>query len=147
MSYKPFFVMLVLSFFTMYAVMFLNVDEVGHIYLSLTRFYMSLLMVCPMAIIMLIMKHKMYSNKKLNGVIVTVASLVFILSLVSLRTQAFVEDRNYMKAMIPHHSSAILTSKHAHISDPELKQLSEEIISSQEKEIAQMKAILERLGK
>lgn len=147
MSYKPFFVVLVLSFFTMYSVMFLNVDEASHIYLSLTRFYMSLLMVCPMAIIMLIMMRKMYSNKKLNGAIITVVSLVFIFSLVSLRTQAFVEDRNYIKAMIPHHSSAILTSKHAHISDPELRQLSEEIISSQEKEIAQMKAILERLQK
>ena len=147
MSYKPFFVILVLSFFTMYSVMFLNVDEASHIYLSLTRFYMSLLMVCPMAIIMLIMMRKMYSNKKLNGAIITVVSLVFIFSLVPLRTQAFVEDRNYIKAMIPHHSSAILTSKHVHISDPELRQLSEEIISSQEKEIAQMKAILERLQK
>lgn len=52
-----------------------------------------------------------------------------------------------MKAMIPHHSSAILVSKHANLQDPEVKKLSEGIINYQEKEIAEMKAILERLDK
>ncbi|UAY52860.1 DUF305 domain-containing protein [Ferruginibacter albus] len=51
-----------------------------------------------------------------------------------------------MEAMIPHHSSAIMTSKNANIKDPEVKKLSEQIIQSQEKEIEQMKSMLARLN-
>lgn len=50
-----------------------------------------------------------------------------------------------MKAMIPHHSIAILTSKRADIQDPEVKKLADDIIKAQEKEIAEMKAMIKRL--
>lgn len=128
----------------MYAVMFLNVDSSEHIYLSLTRFYMALLMVSPMAIVMLVIMKKMYPNKKLNATIITTGILVFSLSVYGLRTQQFVSDEQYMKAMIPHHSSAILTSKNANLKDPEVIKLAQGIIESQEREIAQMKSILAR---
>ena len=144
-SYGKFFVMLLVSFCIMYAVMFLNVDDAGHIYLSLTRTYMSLLMVSPMAILMMVMMGKMYPDKKRNGWIITASIAVFVLSLILLRTQTPVGGMQYMRAMIPHHSSAIMTSRHADIRDPELKQLSESIIASQEKEIAEMKTIMERM--
>ncbi len=113
--------MLAISFIIMYTVMFLNVDEANHIYLSLTRTYMSLLMVSPMALIMLLMMGKMYPDKKLNGIIVVASIVVFVTSLSLLRTQIPVSDVQYMKAMIPHHSSAIMTSKNANIKDPEVK--------------------------
>lgn len=143
--YKKFLGMLVISFFIMYGVMFLNVHKLDHIYLSTTRAYMSLLMVSPMAIFMLLMMGHMYQNKKLNGIIMLSGVAVFAIALVLLRTQTPVQDEQYMKAMIPHHSSAILVSQKATLKDPELKELSKQIIESQEKEIAQMKKILERI--
>ena len=147
MRYRKFSIMMILSFVIMYAVMFLNVADTGHIYLSTTRFYMTILMVAPMALVMLLMMGKMYPNKKVNIAIMGTAAIVFIVTLFLLRTQTPVGDREYMKAMIPHHSSAILTSKHADIRDPEVKKLSEQIIKAQEEEIAQMKAILKRMDK
>ncbi len=129
----------------MYAVMFLNVDDSSHIYLSLTRFYMTLLMVSPMAVLMLLLMPMMYTEKKKNNIILMSSTLVFVAALVGLRNQVFVSDSQYMKAMIPHHSSAIMVSRKSNLQDPELKKLSKGIIESQKKEIAEMKAILERI--
>lgn len=145
--YKKFLFMLAISFIIMYGIMFLNVDEANHIYLSTTRLYMSTLMVSTMAIMMLLMMGKMYQNRILNRVIFGSSILVFIVVLTFLRLQIFVGDSQYMKAMIPHHSSAIMTSKHANIKDPEVKKLSEQIIKSQEEEIALMKAKLKELDR
>ncbi|MGY4539845.1 uncharacterized protein (DUF305 family) [Mucilaginibacter sp. UYNi724] len=146
-NYKIFVWMLVLSFIIMYGVMFLNVDQADHIYLSMTRLYMTLMMVAAMALLMLAMMRMMYKNRKLN-IIITLSSIaVFILCLVGVRTQTFVGDVQYMKGMIPHHSIAIMTSKNANIKDPEVRKLADGIIAAQEKEIAQMKKILIRLDK
>lgn len=131
----------------MYAVMFLNVDKLDHIYLSTTRLYMTLLMVAPMAVVMLIMMRQMYENKSLNLVIIIASIMVFAGALFFLRNQTFIADVQYMKAMIPHHSSAIMVSQQATLKDPELRKLAEGIIKSQEKEIAEMKAMLERIDK
>ena len=109
-NYKRFGLMLSISFVIMYAVMFLNVASEDHIYLSLSRLYMTLLMVSPMAIVMLFLMKMMYPDKKKNLIIYISSVVIFILSLTSLRTQTAVGDVQYMKAMIPHHSSAILTS-------------------------------------
>lgn len=137
--------MLLISFIVMYTVMFLNVEQTDHVYLSTNRFYMALLMVAPMAVVMLALMGKMYPNQKLNIGIITGSTLTFIIVLVLLRQQAFIGDKAYLKAMIPHHSSAILNSKQANIKDPEVKKLAEQIIQSQEEEIAEMKGILERM--
>jgi len=144
-SYRKLAVMLVVSFCLMYGVMFLNVDRADDIYLSLTRFYMSLLMVSPMAILMLLMMPAMYPSRMVNNLIIVCGMVVFLLSLLCLRTQFPVSDRQYMKAMIPHHSSAILTSKNARIKDPRVRKLADSIIRSQRREIAEMKAILESM--
>lgn len=146
-AYKTFALMLAASFVIMYGVMFLNVDSANHIYLSITRLYMTLLMVSPMAMLMLAFMANMYKNKKLNALIITLSISVFVASLAFLRTQTFVSDVQYMKAMIPHHSSAILTSQNAGIKDPEVRKLADDIIKAQEKEIAQMKAMLNQLEK
>lgn len=145
--YQKFLLILAISFILMYGIMFLNVEETNHIYLSVTRTYMSVLMVSAMAIIMLPMMGNMYPNRKLNKIILVSAIVVFIAVFTCLRQQAFVGDIQYMKGMIPHHSSAIMTSKNADIKDPEVKKLSEQIIKSQEEEIAQMKAILKEMEK
>jgi uncharacterized protein (DUF305 family) len=147
MNYGKFWVMMLISFLIMYIVMFLNMDKVSHYHTSLTRIYMALLMVAPMAVVMMLMMGKMYPNKKMNTAIILGSVVLFILILTGLRTQTPIDDVQYMKAMIPHHSSAIMVSKHATITDPEVKKLSEEIIQSQEKEIAEMEAMIKRLEK
>ncbi len=139
--------MLLVSFIMMYAIMFLNVFKIDHVFLSYTRTYMTLLMVAPMAISMLLFKWKMYGNKRLNISILTIATLVFLSSLYGLRKQSMINDIQWMKAMIPHHSSAILTSTHAEFKDPEVQKLANEIIKAQEREIAEMKAMITRLKK
>lgn len=146
-NYSKLLLMLTMSFLVMYTVMFLNTDKFDHIYLSTTRTYMSLLMVTPMALLMLVMMPKMFENKKLNTLIIVSSIMVFGLSLVFLRNQTFISDEQYMKAMIPHHSSAILTSEEAALRDPEVRRLADQIIKSQEREIREMKALLERMKK
>ena len=141
-NYKKLLITLSISFAIMYSVMFLNVASVDHVYFSLTRVYMALLMISPMALLMLLSMKNMYKNKKLNKIFVVVSICVFVLSLFFLRNQTFISDEQYMKAMIPHHSSAILTSENANIEDPGVKNLSEEIIVAQEQEIDLMKNIL-----
>jgi len=106
---------------------------------------MSLLMVAPMGILMIMTMRKMYPNKKFNIGIISVATITFIVALIFLRNQTFISDIQYMKAMIPHHSSAIMTSENEQFTDPELKELSKNIIQAQKKEIAQMKKIIERI--
>ncbi|WP_020601498.1 DUF305 domain-containing protein [Spirosoma spitsbergense] len=146
-NYRKFFLMLVVSFVIMYTVMFLNVFMIDHVYLSLTRLYMTLLMVSPMALMMLLFMSGMYKNKQMNLSIGIGSVVVFILTLTLLRTQTFVGDEQYMQAMIPHHSSAILTSTNADLKDPEVKKLAEGIIDAQKREIAEMKQILARMKK
>ena len=137
---------LLISFIVMYGVMFLNVDEADHIYLSLNRLYMAILMVSPMAIIMMLTMPVMYHNKTVNGIVIGASSVVFMLTLICLRTQAFISDAQYMKGMIPHHSSAIMTSKNAAINQPEVRMLADSIIQSQEEEIARMKQMLNEVN-
>ncbi len=145
-QYVKFIAMMAMSFIIMYAVMFLNVFEIDHIYLSKTRSYMTLLMVSPMAISMLLFMWNMYPNKKTNYSIVALSAVTFCLSLYGLRQQKTIGDISWMRAMIPHHSSAILTSTYADIEHPEVKRLANEIIEAQKKEIAEMKAMIERLS-
>lgn len=144
-NYKKFGLMMAVSFVVMYAVMFMNVDQFDHIMLSTTRTYMTFLMVAPMAISMLLFMWGMYENKKLNYAILALSALVFIWCLYGLRNQVPIKDVAYMKAMIPHHSSAIMVSEQATFEDPETEKLAKEIIEAQKREIAQMKKILYRL--
>lgn len=145
MNYGKLVLIMIVSFIMMYGVMFLNVERFDHIYLSLTRTYMALLMALPMGIVMLVILGKMFPDKKRNRVIIVACLVVFGIVLIFLKTQTPVRDIQYMKAMIPQHSSAIMTSKNASISDPEVRELSLLIIKSQEEEITRMKNILERM--
>ncbi|WP_394772407.1 DUF305 domain-containing protein [Mucilaginibacter sp.] len=144
-SYRTFLLTMIVSFILMYGIMFLNVDQADHIYLSMTRFYMTLMMVAAMAILMLSTMRMMYKNQKLNLTITCMSIAVFTLSLIGVRTQTFVGDVQYMKGMIPHHSIALMTSKNAHIKDPEVRKLADGIIATQENEIAEMKRIMARM--
>ncbi len=145
MPYKKLTWMMLISFVIMYIVMFLNMDSINHYHTSATRIYMAILMVAPMAVVMILMMGKMYPNKKANLVIISSSIVIFIATLIALRTQTPIGDQQYMKAMIPHHSSAILVSKQAKLKDPEVKKLAVKIIQSQVKEIEEMKGLIKRL--
>lgn len=147
MNYKKFALMLLCSFIIMYFVMFLNMNNIQDYYTSLTRIYMTTLMVSPMAVPMLIMMPKMYDNKKINKIIIFLSVIFFTGSLTAVRKQTAVNDAQYLKAMIPHHSSAIMTSRSANIKDPEVRKLADIIIASQQREIDEMNSILERLSR
>jgi uncharacterized protein (DUF305 family) len=127
----------------MFGMMYLNVYSIDHLFFSRTRVFMALMMGAVMAIIMLLFMWKMYENKTLNKIILGVSVLVFAGSLFMVRSQTTVSDVAWMKAMIPHHSIAILTSKRANLKDPEVKKLANDIIEAQEKEIEQMKKLIE----
>lgn len=143
--YLKFAVIMVVSFIIMYLVMFLNVAEFDHILNSLTRVYMTTLMIAAMATSMLLFMWKMYPNKKVNYSIITFAAITFFGTLYLLRTQTPINDVQYMKAMIPHHSSAIMTSTNVNFKDPEVKKLADDIIKAQEREIKMMKEMIHRL--
>ncbi|MCB7480336.1 DUF305 domain-containing protein [Christiangramia sediminis] len=145
-NYGRFFSMLGLSFVAMYITMYLNTYEFDHVYFSLTRFYMTCLGIAAMAVIMLSLMLNMYKNKKKNIAIYVGSLVLFVSALGLVRAQRpIIGDVLYMKAMIPHHSIAVLTSKRADLKDPETKKLAKEIIEAQKREIAQMKKIIYRL--
>ena len=144
-NYLKFALMMVVSFIIMYAVMFANVAEFDHVMLSTMRTYMTILMIAPMAISMILFMWGMYKNKTLNGIIIGAAIVIFGVTYYMMRNQTGISDVQYMKGMIPHHSSAILTSEKSDLKDPETKKLAEEIIKAQEEEIAKMKQLINRL--
>lgn len=145
-QYTKFIGMLAASFVAMYITMYLNTYAIDHVYFSLTRFYMTCLGISTMAIIMFVAMRNMYKNKKKNKAIIVGSIALFISALMLVRTQApIVGDVLWMKAMIPHHSIAILTSERAAIQDPEVKKLANDIIEAQKKEIEEMKAMITRL--
>lgn len=146
-NYTKFLLMLGASFVAMYITMYLNTYTADHVYFSLTRFYMACLGIATMAVIMLLFMLKMYKNKAKNLGIVVGAVVLFMTALILVRSQKPIGDVLWMKAMIPHHSIAILTSGRADIKDPEVKKLANDIIEAQKKEIEQMKAMINRLEK
>ena len=142
-SYFRFGLMILTSTVVMYFLMFFNIFELSHFMFSETRVYMSIMMGSVMAIIMLLFMWKMYQKKKLNYIILGVSILTFGTSLWLVRSQATIDDSSWMKAMIPHHSIAILTSERADVSDPRVQELRDTIIKTQKEEIAEMKKLIE----
>ena len=144
--YTKFILMLAASFVAMYITMYLNTYSTDHVYFSLTRFYMTCLGISTMALIMWFFMRNMYQNKTKNIAIIVGSLLLFVGAFGLVRAQKpIVGDVLWMKAMIPHHSIAILTSSRADIQDPEVKALADDIIKAQEKEIEQMKRLIKKL--
>ncbi|MDT2635412.1 DUF305 domain-containing protein [Enterococcus dongliensis] len=142
-KYGKFLGMISVSTVLMFGMMYLNVYKIDHIFFSQTRFFMALMMGAIMAITMLSFMWKMYDNKRVNITILFVSIFLFFGSLFMVRSQTAVNDADWMKAMIPHHSIAILTSKRANLTNPEVKELAKRIIDTQEKEIKEMKKMLD----
>lgn len=145
-TYLRFVAMIGTSTAVMFGLTYLNSYQADHVTFSETRLYMALLMGAAMAMIMLTFMLHAHTSRRANLAIYLVSAVVFAGSLWLVRSQATVEDVAYMKAMIPHHSIAILTSERAQIDDPRVRDLADRIIEAQVAEIAEMKALIAELG-
>jgi uncharacterized protein (DUF305 family) len=143
---KPYIELLIslaLSYAAMYMIMYSMADRWEHVYFNLSNVYMTGLMAGSMVPIMLLTMPGMFKIKKLNVALWTVTVTLLALCWFGLRAEAGVGDRQFLRAMIPHHSAAIQMVRESSLTDPRVKNLAEEIISSQEREIAEMKALLQ----
>ena len=140
--YVRFGAMIATSTVVMFGLMYLNTYAFAHVTFSETRTYMALVMGATMAVIMLAFMTHMLKDWRINTGIFAGSVIVFSLSLWLVRSQTTVEDISYMKAMIPHHSIAIMTSERAELSDPRVRKLADEIIAAQRREIAEMKTLI-----
>jgi uncharacterized protein (DUF305 family) len=145
MHYGRLMLMAVLSFVSMYVLMYAMVDRFANVYANLNQFYMAGLMAAPMVIIELAVMGAMYSDRRENVVIMAVSLVALVMFWVCIREQTAITDKRFLRSMIPHHAGAILMCEEAPIRDPEIQQLCAAIISGQRSEIDQMKTKLAEL--
>lgn len=137
-GYVRFLTMIIAAMVAMYALTYVNSTQLAHVRWSETRFYMTLLMGGSMALIMLGFMLGRYRNRRLNTAVVLVSLLSGALGLYLVRSQTTVQDTSFMKAMIPHHSIAILTSERSETRDVRVCELQVAIAEAQRREIAEM---------
>jgi len=142
MSYARFGAMIVTATIVMFGLMYLNTYALDHVWFSQTRAWMAVVMGAAMAVVMLAFMLNMYKSSKANLAIALASVVLFAGALWLVRSQETVDDVSYMKAMIPHHSIAILTSRRAHIRDPRVRKLADEIIEAQVREIGEMEKLI-----
>ena len=143
--YAMFGLNLAVSAVVMYLVMFSMIAGLADFYNNLNMFYMALTMVAPMGMLMLLTMGSMYQSRRLNLALHAGLALLFVAALLGTRSQAAIGDAQFLRSMIPHHSGAVLMCREAPVRDPEIVALCGQIIESQQREIEQMKHILERL--
>ncbi|WP_201555736.1 DUF305 domain-containing protein [Psychrobacter sp. 72-O-c] len=143
--YVKFTLMILTSTLVMYVMMYFNTYQWDHIYFSETRAYMALYMGAGMAVIMLAFMSNMYKKTKINLLVYGLSMVMFAIGLWGVRSQATVDQVDWMQAMIPHHSIAILTSERADTEDPRVQKLADDIIKAQRREIDEMKQLIDEL--
>ena len=143
--YPKLLIMSVLSLISMYILMYSMVNVFDNVYNNLNKFYMAVLMTAPMVIFEVLLMKAMYQNKTLNTVIIVGSVAALAIFFLFIRQQTAIYDKQFLRAMIPHHSSAILMCEQAKLTDAEIQDLCESIIESQQQEIDQMKEIIQRL--
>jgi uncharacterized protein (DUF305 family) len=146
MAYSRFLAMIATSTIIMFGLMYLNTWDISHVWFSQTRMWMALYMGAAMALVMLAFMLGMYTNRKANIAILVGSVIAFSTGLYLVRSQDTVNDVAWMKAMIPHHSIAIMTSTRANITDPRVRELADGIIEAQKREIAEMEALIADLN-
>lgn len=141
-SYLRFGAMVACSTILMYVLMYLNTYQFSHIHFSQTRAWMALVMGSAMAMLMLAFMRGMFGDRRRKLLIVLAAATVFAGALALLRSQHTVDDLAYMRAMIPHHSIAIMTSERAQIRDARVRALADGIAATQRREIGEMNGLI-----
>ncbi len=140
--YRNFILMIAVSATFMFGLMYLNTYQFSHVWFSQTRLFMTFIMAGCMGLVMLFFMRHMYENKQANIAIVIGSLALMGTGLWLVRSQVTVGDVAWMKAMIPHHSIAILTSERANINDPRVRKLADEIIKAQRREISEMEGLI-----
>lgn len=140
--YRTFATMIVAASVLMFGLTYLNAYQPSHVWFSQTRLFMTFIMAGSMALVMLFFMRHMYKDKRANALVVAASVALIGLGVFLVRSQATVGDVAWMKAMIPHHSIAVLTSERARISDPRVKDLANRIIQSQRREIDEMEGLI-----
>jgi len=112
------------------------------LYLSNTLIYSALLMASNMCVLETLMFYDHTKKLELNTFIFFIILSLTIIAL--LREQTFIDDNEWLKRMISHHSTALTTSHkiNERTKNEEIKKLSRDIIDTQEKEIKMMKELL-----
>lgn len=142
MRWSTFAVMIAVSTIVMFGLMYLNTYQIDHVFFSQTRMWMALYMGAVMAAIMLAFMWTMYRGQGTKIAVMIASALAFAGSLYLVRSQQTVGDEAWMKAMIPHHSIAVLTSSRAHIQDRRVRELADSIVEAQVREIEEMKLLI-----
>jgi uncharacterized protein (DUF305 family) len=140
-------VMIVLSFISMYALMYAMVNTLGDVYNSLNQVYMAGLMTAPMVVIEMLLMAGMYKNKKLNLLLIAGSCVAGIGFFLLIRQQTAISDRQFLRSMIPHHSGAILMCDEASLQDQRIRDLCKTIVTGQQQEIDQMRSMLADLNR
>ena len=143
-SYKKLAIAIAINTVIMFFLTYVNIIRLNTFHFNLNRVYMALIMAAPMVIVMLLVMRSMFKNPRMNAMLLAGAAAATILIFILIRTQTPVGDQQFLNSMIPHHSSAILMCEQSAITDPEILELCDQIIQSQEEEIAQMESILQR---
>ncbi len=147
MHYHHLLIMVVLSFISMYVLMYAMVDTFSNVFMSFNQFYMAGLMTAPMVIIEVVVMGAMYANKRLNMIIIAGSLIALAAFFFFIRQQTLIDDAQFLRSMIPHHAGAVLMCQQASIQDTEIKELCRTIVAGQQAEIDQMKAKLDELDR
>jgi uncharacterized protein (DUF305 family) len=139
--------MTLLSFVAMYFLMYSMVDTAGNIHLSVNQIWMAGSMAAAMVGIELLVMGEMYKNRNIRFALVGLSVLMTVVFVLFTRYQTAIDDKDFLRSMIPHHSGAILMCSNPKLGDPEVKTLCGEIIKGQQQEIDQMEAIKARLDR
>jgi hypothetical protein len=143
--YRKLLMMTLLSFVSMYVLMYAMVDSFSNVFPNVNQFYMAALMTTPMVIIEILVMWSMYGIKRLNIFIVSLSTVALVIFFMFIRKQTAVSDKQFLKSMIPHHAAAILMVNETELNDPEIQKLARDIISAQQDEIEFMKMKLRQL--
>jgi uncharacterized protein (DUF305 family) len=120
------------------------VNTFDNVFNNLNQIFMAGFMTSPMVLIELVLMRDMYRNTRANAAIIGLSIVALVGFFALIRAQTAIGDTQFLRSMIPHHAGAILMCERASIEAPELKDLCKSIVSSQETEIRQMKAFLEK---
>ena len=144
-SYRKLAIAITINTIIMFFLTYVMISSADHFVVNINRIYMALIMAAPMVIVMLLVMRSMFMNKRLNAILLATFGLITILLFILIRTQTPVGDVQFLRSMIPHHSGAILMCEQSTITDPEIIELCDQIVQTQQEEISQMETILQRL--
>jgi hypothetical protein len=146
MGWGRFAAMIATSTIVMFFLMYQLIYTVDHATFSTNRLLASLIMGAVMSVVMLGFMWSMYEGTGIKVAVMVGAGLVGGTLLYLNRGQHLIDDTAFMKAMIPHHSIAVNNARKADIRDPRVRELADEIIASQVREIRQMELLLDDIA-